>query len=105
MPEIWLAAAAAASLAAEDRDSAISFGGPVTDSNSATDASGSPEDGDPSYSYKPSLAGGPVTFWLRRDGLEWNVGRRSGVIRYDRIRWVRLSYRPATLQSHRFTAE
>ena len=62
-------------------------------------------DDDPSYSYKPSLAGSPMMMWLRPDGLEWVIGRRSGLLRYGRIRRVRLSYRPATIQTHRFVAD
>lgn len=61
--------------------------------------------GDPFYSYKANLAGAPVLLWLRRDGLEWQVGRRAGLIRYDRVRRVRLSFRPASMQSYRFIAE
>ncbi len=64
-----------------------------------------PDDGDPFYTFKASLAGSPFLLWLRRDGIEWNFGRRSGTIRYDSIRRVRLAYRPATMQAHRFTAE
>lgn len=62
-------------------------------------------DEDPSYSYKPSLAGAPVMLWLRPDGLEWVSGRRSGLLRYGRIRRIRLSYRPATMQTHRFVTD
>ena len=44
-------------------------------------------------------------FTLRPDALEWQIGRRSGRLRYDRVRAVRLSYRPVTMQSHRFITE
>lgn len=64
-----------------------------------------PAGDDPFYSYKASLAGAPLMLWLRRDGLEWSLGRRAGLLRYDRVRRVRLSFRPATLQSYRFIAE
>ena len=37
--------------------------------------------------------------------MEWQIGRRSGRVRYDRVRAVRLSYRPVTMQTHRFIAE
>ena len=60
---------------------------------------------DPAYAYKPSLMGGMCQFVLRPDGLDWEIGRRSGRVRYDRIRAVRLSYRPVTMQSHRFITE
>ena len=60
---------------------------------------------DPSYSYKPALIGAPSEFRLTPAGLAWSIGRRSGVIRYERIGRVRLSFRPVTMQSHRFTTE
>jgi hypothetical protein len=61
--------------------------------------------GDPTYAFKPSLVGSICQFALRPDALEWQIGRRSGRIRYDRVRAVRLSYRPVTTQSHRFVTE
>ena len=61
--------------------------------------------GDPTYAFKASLIGSPCQFTLKPDALEWQVGRRSGRIRYDVVRAVRLSYRPVTMQSHRFITE
>jgi hypothetical protein len=61
--------------------------------------------GDPTYAFKPSLMGAMAEFALRPDALEWKIGRRSGRIRYEAIEAVRLSYRPVTMQSHRFIAE
>ena len=63
------------------------------------------EAGDPAYAFKPSLIGTTSEFRLAPDALHWRIGRRSGRIPYDRIRAVRLSYRPVTMQSHRFIAE
>jgi len=60
---------------------------------------------DPTYSFKPSLMGAICQFTLKSDALEWQIGRRSGRTRYDRFRAVRLSYRPVTMQGHRFLAE
>jgi hypothetical protein len=60
---------------------------------------------DPTYAFKPSLMGSMCEFTLRSDGLEWQVGRRGGRVRYDAVRAVRLSYRPVTMQSHRFITE
>jgi hypothetical protein len=60
---------------------------------------------DPAYAFKPSLMGGACQFALRPDALEWQIGRRSGRVRYDRVRAVRLSYRPVTMQTHRFITE
>jgi hypothetical protein len=63
------------------------------------------DDGNPTYAFKASLAGGLCQFTLKGDGLHWQIGRRGGSTQYDRIRRVRLSYRPVTMQSHRFITE
>jgi hypothetical protein len=60
---------------------------------------------DPAYAFKPSLVGAMCEFKLKPEALEWQVGRRSGRIGYATIRAVRLSYRPVTMQSHRFITE
>ena len=60
---------------------------------------------DPTYAFKPSLIGGSCEFTLKPDGLHWQMGARSGRVRYERIRAVRLSYRPVTMQSRRFVTE
>ena len=44
-------------------------------------------------------------FRLAPDALEWEVGFRTGRVRYGDIKRVRLSFRPMTLQNHRFIAE
>ena len=64
-----------------------------------------PSTGDPLYIYKPSLAGAPLQFRLSADALEWSAGRYSGRVAYDRIRRVRVSFRPAALQNVRFITE
>ena len=61
--------------------------------------------GELAYSYKAGLVGAPWELRLKREGVGWRVGSLSGVVRYERIRRVRLSFRPATLQPHRFLAE
>jgi hypothetical protein len=61
--------------------------------------------GDATYAFKPSLMGAACQFTLKPDALEWEIGRRSGRMRYDRIQAIRLSYRPVTMQSHRFITE
>src|SRR5690606_9986422 len=99
MPNIWLATGPTASLGRKQNRQ-----GYVTDLSSVTSETPS-GDGDPFYVFKASLAGAPFALWLRRDGIEWNLGRRSGLLRYDKIRRIRLAYRPATMQSHRFTTE
>jgi hypothetical protein len=57
------------------------------------------------YVYKPSLMGAPWEFRLAPDALVWQAGRRSGRIAYPRIRRIRLSFRPVTMQSRRFVTE
>jgi hypothetical protein len=44
-------------------------------------------------------------FRLRPEGLAWHVGRLEGCVPYDRIRRVRLSFRPVTMQTRRFVTE
>ena len=61
--------------------------------------------GDPVYAYKSSLIGSPFEFRLAADALEWRKGPREGRTAYDHIRRIRLSFRPMTMQSHRFLAE
>jgi hypothetical protein len=57
------------------------------------------------YSYRPSLLGAPHEFRLGEHGLAWNVGRRSGNVAWRDIARVRLSFRPASMQAHRFLTE
>src|SRR5882724_8645308 len=71
--------------------------GPAQDTDATT--------GDPVYAYKPSLLGAPFEFQLAADALEWRKGRQAGRTAYDRIRRIRLSFRPATMQNYRFLAE
>jgi hypothetical protein len=58
-----------------------------------------------SYLYKPSLFGAPNQFLLRPDGLQWQMGSYQGFVPYRAVRRVRLSYRPATMQTQRFVTE
>jgi hypothetical protein len=60
---------------------------------------------EPTYSYRASAVGAPSQFRLTRDALFWDIGRRSGSAAYRDIRRVRMSYRPATMQRHRFVTE
>lgn len=59
----------------------------------------------PVYAYKASLMGAPWEFRLDPDRLVWVIGRRQGEVFYRDIKRVRLSFRPATMQSYRFIAE
>jgi hypothetical protein len=60
---------------------------------------------DPYYVYRPSLMGAPFEFRLAGDAFHWRKGRIEGRASYDRIRRIRLSFRPATMQTYRFLAE
>jgi hypothetical protein len=57
------------------------------------------------YTYKSSLIAAPFEFRLAPDALHWGKGRTTGRTLYSQIRRVRLSYRPLTMQNHRFVAE
>jgi hypothetical protein len=69
------------------------------------DSAAAEDRGDPVYLYKPNLMGSPWVFRLGKDGLEWEYGRRSGTVPYDSVQRVRMSFRPATLQTQRFITE
>lgn len=58
-----------------------------------------------SYAYKASLVGSAHRFALTDGGLSFQVGRKTGVWRYDYIAAIRLSYRPVSMQSRRFRAD
>ena len=58
-----------------------------------------------SYSFRPSLVGGTWSFRLGDDALHWTSGTDSGRIPYDDIKRVRMSYRPRSMQRHRFLTE
>jgi hypothetical protein len=59
----------------------------------------------PAYAYRPSLLGAAWEFTLVGDGIDWTAGRKSGHIPLRTVRRLRLSYRPASMQSHRFRTE
>jgi hypothetical protein len=58
-----------------------------------------------SYSYRPSLLGASREFSLTGQGIDWVAGVRSGTVPFDRVRRLRVSYRPHSMQSHRFVTE
>jgi hypothetical protein len=70
-----------------------------------TDPGNTAGEGAVSYSYRPSLLGAAWEFKLVGDGIDWAAGRKSGHIPFRDIRRVRMSYRPASMQSHRFMTE
>ncbi len=57
------------------------------------------------YAYKASLIGAAHQFELTEEGLCWRLAGRSGVWPYADIAAIRLSYRPVSMQQHRFRAD
>ncbi|MBV8837682.1 MAG: hypothetical protein JO000_14170 [Alphaproteobacteria bacterium] len=57
------------------------------------------------YAFKSSLIGAPLELRLTDDALEWRKGSAAGRAPYRGIRRIRLSFRPMTMQNHRFLAE
>ncbi|MBV8840649.1 MAG: hypothetical protein JO000_29280, partial [Alphaproteobacteria bacterium] len=57
------------------------------------------------YAFKSSLIGAPLELRLTDDALEWRKGSAAGRARYRGIRRIRLSFRPMTMQNHRFLVE
>lgn len=57
------------------------------------------------YAYKASLIGSAHRFELTDEGLSWHIPGRSGLWRYDEISGVQLSFRPVSMQQHRFRAD
>lgn len=57
------------------------------------------------YSYRPSLLGAPWTFACTANGIDWTAGVKSGRVPYSKVRRLRMSYRPMSMQSHRFATE
>jgi len=58
-----------------------------------------------SYAYKASLIGSAHRFELTDEGLSWHIAGRSGLWRYRDISAIRLSFRPVSMQQHRFRAD
>jgi hypothetical protein len=58
-----------------------------------------------SYAYKASLIGSAHRFELTDEGLSWHIAGRSGLWRYGDISAIRLSFRPVSMQQHRFRAD
>ena len=60
---------------------------------------------DLAYAYRPSVLGAPWEFKLAGAGIDWSAGRKSGHIPFRNIRRLRLTYRPASMQSQRYMTE
>ncbi|MFO1109826.1 MAG: hypothetical protein U1E61_11625 [Bradyrhizobium sp.] len=57
------------------------------------------------YAYKASLIGSAHQFELTDKGLSWKISGRSGMWAYRDISAVRMSYRPSSMQAHRFRTD
>lgn len=57
------------------------------------------------YAYKPSLMAPMWEFRLAPGAMEWRAGSRGGRAAYDKIQWLRLGYRPRSMQSYRFVTD
>jgi hypothetical protein len=57
------------------------------------------------YAYRASLIGAAHQFELTDAGLSWRVSGKSDVWPYAGIASIRLSYRPVSMQAHRFRAD
>lgn len=57
------------------------------------------------YAFKASLIGSAHEFELTDRGLSWKISGRTGVWLYRDIAAVRMSYRPSSMQAHRFRAD
>src|ERR1700760_3243689 len=57
------------------------------------------------YTYRPSVMGAGWTFKLTGEGIVWTAGARHGLVPFDKVRRLRMSYVPISMQSHRFVTE
>jgi hypothetical protein len=57
------------------------------------------------YAYKASLIGAAHQFELTEEGFSWRLAGRSAVWPYSDIAAIRLSYRPVSMQQHRFRTD
>jgi hypothetical protein len=57
------------------------------------------------YAYRASLIGAAHQFELTDAGLSWRVSGKADVWPYAGISSIRLSYRPVSMQAHRFRAD
>ena len=77
----------------------------MTENEDTTAAGGAGEPSEIVYSYRPSLLGAGWTFRLTAAGIAWEAGNKAGRVPYRAVRAVRLSYKPASMQTHRFIME
>jgi hypothetical protein len=62
-------------------------------------------DDNATYTFRPSLLGAPWEFKLTDDAIAWVAGSKSGHVPFRNVRRLRMSYRPANMQAHRFMTE
>jgi hypothetical protein len=62
-------------------------------------------DDDLTYAFRPSLLGPPMEFRLTGDAIAWSSGQQSGRVPLRDVRLVRMAFKPATMQPHRFVTE
>src|ERR1700690_254906 len=60
---------------------------------------------DPTYGFKTSVLGATWAFRLTPNAIVWDKGRHSGSAAYLSVTRVRMTFRPVSMQSYRFTAE
>ena len=65
----------------------------------------SADEGAPAYSFKPTVLGASSEFRLGPGGIEWTRGAESGRVPYRSVRCLRMSYKPVSMQSHRFVTD
>jgi hypothetical protein len=75
-----------------------------------TDLKRAPDDADDDrpgirYAFKASLIGSAHQFELTDRGLSWKISGRSGVWPYRDITGVSMSFRPTSMQAHRFRTD
>jgi hypothetical protein len=49
--------------------------------------------------------GSPCEFRVTEPGLEWRAGRNAGLVRWHSFLRVRMTFRPVSMQMHRFVTE
>ena len=57
------------------------------------------------YTYRPTALGAARHFTLSDEGIDWDSGPVSGHVPYRQVRRLRMSFKPVSMQSHRFTTE
>lgn len=75
----------------------------MTDQAAASGADSGPRE--IAYAYRPSLLGAPWQFSLTANGMDWSASGRSGHIPFRDFQKLRMSYKPASMQTNRYLTE